>query len=100
MPEVRKFFKFTHFSHFLKIEELRMTGKPFIMMGLIKIWGVLKSSGNFLFRGMKKKLKSLILRDIFHPQRWPILKFYQKISKKSLQKTYENIFVHNFFLKI
>ena len=55
MPEVRKFLKFTHFSYFLKIEELWMTGKPFIMMGLIKIWGVLKSSGNFLFRGINQK---------------------------------------------
>ena len=57
-----------------------MTSKPFIMMGLIKMWGVLKSSGNFLFRGMKQKKQKFNIKGHISPQRWPIFKFYQKIS--------------------
>ena len=68
MPKVQIFFfKFTQFSYFLKIEELRMTGKPFILMGLIKIWGVLKSSGNFLFRGMKQKKEKFDIKGHISP---------------------------------
>ena len=64
--EVQKFYKITPFSTFSEISELWMAGKPFIMMGLIKVWGVFKRSDKYPFRGMKQK--KLILRDIFRPR--------------------------------
>ena len=51
--EVQKFYKITPFSTSSEISELWMAGKPFIMMGLIKVWGVLKRSDKFPSLRMK-----------------------------------------------
>ena len=39
-----------------KTSDLWADGKPVIMISLIKVWGVLKSSDKSLFWGMKQKI--------------------------------------------
>ena len=49
-----------------------MAGKPFIMMGLIKVWGVFKKSDKYPFHGMKQKNQKFNIKGHISSQSWPI----------------------------
>ena len=79
---------FYTFFTFPEISELWTSGKPVMVIRLIKVWDLLKGSENSLFRGLLQNKQKINVKGDILSQSWPIFHFCEKIS----QKIYEIFF--------